>query len=55
VVQPAAWPAPGDAVLMSPACASLDMFRQLQAPGRVFVEAVRELADERGTSLEGGS
>ncbi len=43
----------GDAVLMSPACASLDMFDNYLHRARVFVEAVRDLADERGVVLEG--
>ena len=44
----------GDAVLMSPACASLDQFRNYVQRAEVFVEAVRELAEARGLSLEGG-
>jgi UDP-N-acetylmuramoylalanine--D-glutamate ligase len=35
---------PGDMVLLSPACASLDMFRDYAHRGRVFTEAVQELA-----------
>jgi UDP-N-acetylmuramoylalanine--D-glutamate ligase len=38
----------GDAVLLSPACASLDMFRNYGHRAEVFVEAVRALAAERG-------
>ncbi|TAJ82848.1 MAG: UDP-N-acetylmuramoyl-L-alanine--D-glutamate ligase [Gallionellaceae bacterium] len=34
---------PGDAVLMSPACASFDMFRDYQHRAEVFVAAVRAL------------
>jgi UDP-N-acetylmuramoylalanine--D-glutamate ligase len=34
---------PGDAVLLSPACASTDMYRDFQERGDVFVAAVREL------------
>jgi UDP-N-acetylmuramoylalanine--D-glutamate ligase len=39
---------PGDAVLLSPACASLDMFRNYGHRAEVFVQAVRALAAERG-------
>ena len=39
---------PGDAVLLSPACASLDMFRNYGHRAEVFVAAVRALAIERG-------
>ncbi len=34
----------GDTVLLSPACASLDMFRDYAQRGRIFAEAVRSLA-----------
>jgi UDP-N-acetylmuramoylalanine--D-glutamate ligase len=41
----------GDAVLMSPACASFDMFDNYEHRARVFCEAVQALAQERGTAL----
>jgi UDP-N-acetylmuramoylalanine--D-glutamate ligase len=43
---------PGDAVLMSPACASFDMFRDYAHRAEVFCAAVQSLADEAGVSLE---
>ena len=39
---------PGDAVLLSPACASFDMFRNYIHRAEVFIEAVQKLAAERG-------
>ena len=41
----------GDAVLMSPACASFDMFDNYEHRARVFCEAVQELAVEQGAVL----
>ena len=38
----------GDAVVLSPACASLDMFRNYGHRGLVFVEAAQELALDQG-------
>jgi UDP-N-acetylmuramoylalanine--D-glutamate ligase len=40
--------APGQAVLLSPACASFDMFRNYGHRAQVFVEAVRRVAEEDG-------
>ena len=47
VAKAAALASPGDAVLLSPACSSFDMFRDYQERGDVFVAAVN--------ALEGGS
>ena len=41
----------GDAVLLSPACASLDMFRNYGHRAAVFVAAVQALAADRGEAL----
>ena len=43
----------GDAVLMSPACASFDMFKDYEHRARVFGQAVAELAEAAGVSMEG--
>jgi len=45
VARAAACARPGDAVLLSPACASFDMFRDYRHRGEVFAAAVRSLAD----------
>ena len=42
----------GDAVLLSPACASFDMFTDYAHRARVFVDAVAALAQASGTVLE---
>jgi UDP-N-acetylmuramoylalanine--D-glutamate ligase len=41
----------GDAVLMSPACASFDMFDNYEHRARVFCEAVHALAHDQGVAL----
>jgi UDP-N-acetylmuramoylalanine--D-glutamate ligase len=43
----------GDAVLMSPACASFDMFRNYPHRAEVFRAAVQAIADQAGVPLEG--
>ena len=45
----------GDAVLMSPACASFDMFRNYPHRAEVFRAAVRSLAQDAGVELEGSA
>jgi UDP-N-acetylmuramoylalanine--D-glutamate ligase len=45
----------GDAVLMSPACASFDMFDNYEHRARVFCQAVKNLALATGVDMEGGA
>jgi UDP-N-acetylmuramoylalanine--D-glutamate ligase len=54
VAQAAAVAQMGDAVLMSPACASFDMFDNYGHRAEVFVQAVASLAEAAGVALEGG-
>lgn len=44
----------GDAVLMSPACASFDMFDDYVHRAKVFAQAVSGLAEASGMAMEGG-
>ncbi len=44
---------PGDAVLLSPACASFDMFDNYQHRAQVFVQAVQALLEDAGGVSEG--
>jgi UDP-N-acetylmuramoylalanine--D-glutamate ligase len=37
----------GDAILLSPACSSFDMFTDYQDRGRTFKEIVLKLAEEK--------
>jgi UDP-N-acetylmuramoylalanine--D-glutamate ligase len=54
VVQASAIARSGDAVLMSPACASFDMFDNYGHRAEVFCQAVARLAEAAGVAMEGG-
>ena len=53
VTQASALAKPGDAVLLSPACASFDMFDNYVHRARAFVAAVADTASAAGAVLEG--
>ena len=55
VAQAAAHAHTGDAVLLSPACASLDMFDNYLHRARAFCDAVQTLAQDAGVVLEGAA
>ena len=54
VEQAAAMARSGDAVLMSPACASFDMFDNYGHRAEVFCQAVARVAEAAGVAMEGG-
>ncbi len=54
VAQAAVLARSGDAVLMSPACASFDMFDNYGHRAEVFCQAVASVAEAAGVAMEGG-
>ena len=55
VRQAAALAAPGDVVLLSPACASFDMFHDYEHRGEVFTAEVRALPEPAAPARHGGA
>ncbi len=53
VAQAKALAQPGDAVILSPACASFDMFKHYEHRAEVFCQAVAALAEPAGISMGG--
>ena len=50
VSRAAALARPGDAVLLSPGCASFDWYESYSARGDDFARAVREMLDDEGSN-----
>ncbi len=41
---------PGEVILMSPACASFDMFENMSQRGRIFTKTMQQLAQREGSA-----
>jgi UDP-N-acetylmuramoylalanine--D-glutamate ligase len=44
---------PGDVIMLSPACASFDQFRDYEARGLAFRQIVEALLESQGSDAEG--